>query len=90
MTSLPVLIQFGGKHLKDMFGMLFRFLFHAINVLWFQYCQSTAWFIHVSHVLNIVLNNLVPIPHPSQNNVYLFNVVVSVLFEKILFLPYKQ
>ena len=22
-TSLPVLIQFGGKHLKDMFGMLF-------------------------------------------------------------------
>ena len=23
-TSLPVLIQFGGKHLKDMFGMLFN------------------------------------------------------------------
>ena len=43
----------------------------------------------MSHILNIVLNNhLVPIPHPSQNNVYLFSVVVvGVLFEN-MFLPY--
>ena len=46
-------------------------------------------------ILNIVLNNhlialSVPIPHPSQNNVYFFNVVfVSVLFEN-MFLPDKQ